>query len=66
MISTTKKNMFDFILSIWNIALSTIVANEYLTLVLITFTIVLNVIKIYKMIKDLFNKKDKEINEDDE
>lgn len=57
MISTIKNNMFDFILSIWNITLSTLIANEYLTLVLITFTIILNVIKIYKMIKDLFNKK---------
>jgi len=65
MISITKNNMFDFILSIWNITLSTIVANEYLTLVLITFTIVLNVIKIYKMIKDLFNKKDCEDNENE-
>jgi hypothetical protein len=61
-----KNTMLDLILSIWNIALSTIVANEYLTLVLITFTIVLNVIKIYKMIKDLFNKKTNEDNENDE
>jgi hypothetical protein len=58
--------MFDFILSIWNIALSTLVANEYLTLILISFTIVLNIIKIYKMIKDLFNKKANEDNENDE
>jgi hypothetical protein len=66
MTSIIKKNMFDFILSIWNIALSTLVANEYLTLILISFTIVLNIIKIYKMIKDLFNKKANEDNENDE
>ncbi len=57
MISTTKNNMFDFILSIWNITLSTLIANEYLTLVLIFFTILLNVLKIYNIIKDILKKK---------
>jgi len=65
MISTNKQFMIDLILSIWNITLSTIVANEYLTLVLISFTIVLNVIKIYKLVKDLLNKKDSNKNEDE-
>ena len=65
MILIAKNNMFDFILSIWNITLSTIVANEYLTLVLITFTIVLNIIKIYKMIKDLINNKKSKDNENE-